>query len=437
MTIKAIKELRSQYNEAITEMKSVVDGAEKDKRGLTTDEQTKWDAADQRATTLKGRIEVLQRTLDRMSELEESEGLSTRGGNAGGRSGEDRDGDEQRGQDEAEQRAYAQAFGGFVRRGMEGLSQDHRSMMLARRGIIPEADRRDLSAGTGASGGFTVPQGFFNRLTEAQRDFGGVRALAEVINTDSGNTIPMPTEDDTANAAAIVGEAVQGNTGVDATFGSTNIGAFTYRTLVKVSIELLQDSAFDIEAYVARKFGTRFERGMNAHFTTGTGTGQPTGITAASGGAATGKVGTTGQTTSIIFDDLVDLEHSVDPAYRRNAKWMWHDSSLKVIKKLKDSQGRPIWMPDYATSGANFPATIMGYGYAINQDMPVMAANAKSVAFGDFSSYKIRQVRGMLMLRLQERYADFGQVGFIAFMRADGKYLNSGNPIKLYANSAT
>jgi len=433
MTIKQIMELRGQYNETVTEMRGISQTAEKEKRGLSTDEQAKWDNADQRADGLKGRIERLQRDLDRFTELDESAGLGTRG----------RQGDEEqrgdRGSEQDHDKAYAGAFNLFVRAGMEMVTVEQRQMLLQRRGQIDPKEVRDLSAGVAASGGYTVPQGFFNRLTEAQKAFGGMLdpSVVEVIDTSTGNALPMPTEDDTANSAAIVGEGVQANTSVDGTFGATNLGSYTYRTLSKVSLELLQDSAYDIEAYLARKFGTRFARAMNAHFTTGTGTGQPTGITASSGGAATGKVGTTGQTTTIIWDDLVDLEHSVDPAYRRNARFQFHDGTLKVIKKLKDSQQRPIWMPDYQTTGGGFPATVLGYAYSINQDMPVMAANAKSVAFGDFSSYKFRRVMGMLLLRLQERYADYGQVGFMAFMRADGKYLGTGNPIKLYQNSAT
>ena len=146
-------------------------------------------------------------------------------------------------------------------------------------------------------------------------------------------------------------------------------------------------------------------------------------------------VGQVGQTTSVIYEDLVDLEHSVDPAYRAEAEFMFHDDTLKVLKKLKDADGRPLWLPGVAVRE---PDTILGYNYVINQDMPIMAANAKSILFGDFSKYMIRDVMDLMLLRLVERYADFAQVGFIAFSRHDGDLLDAGtNPIKHYANSAT
>jgi HK97 family phage major capsid protein len=148
-----------------------------------------------------------------------------------------------------------------------------------------------------------------------------------------------------------------------------------------------------------------------------------------------------GQTTSVIYDDLVDLFHSVDVAHRMSpgCKWMLADSSIKVIKKIKDSTGRPLWQPGVsAGAGAGFPDTILDKPYVLNNDIAVMAANAKSILFGDLSKYKIRQVMGFTLLRLVERYAEFGQVGFLAFMRADGNLIDAGsNPVKYYQNSAT
>jgi len=212
-----------------------------------------------------------------------------------------------------------------------------------------------------------------------------------------------------------------------------NLGAYTYRTpVLPISYEFLQDSAFN-ESTIIDAFAESLGRGVNAHLTTGTGSSQPQGIVTAS---ASGKVGTTGQTVSVIYDDLVDLEHSIDPAYRASGcKWMFHDNTLKVLKKIKDTTGLPLFVP--AVSG---PAvdTIMGYQFQINQDMPVMAANAKSMLFGRMDKYKTRIVRDVTMLRLTERYADYLQVGFIGFMRADGKLLDAGtNPVKYYQNSAT
>jgi HK97 family phage major capsid protein len=157
--------------------------------------------------------------------------------------------------------------------------------------------------------------------------------------------------------------------------------------------------------------------------------------------SASGKVGTTGQTLTVTYDDLVDLVHSIDPLYRGpRARFMLHDSSLKVIQKLKDTQNRPIWVAGLGepSLAAPNPSTILGYPYTINPDMPVMAANAKSILFGDFSNYLVREVTDFTVLRLVERYAEYLQVAFIGFQRVDGNLINAGtNPIKFYQNSAT
>ncbi len=445
MTLAELQALRRQYNEAVKVLRDINDLAEKENRGLKPEELITFRNAEAKVDELKERIERGQKVMEREAERN----LVTQGGNREDRGlqmdpdddddvdPESPDAKAKREQDAQFQRFYRRAFNGFIRGGMDNLTPRQRTLLQQRRTVLSQAELRDLSVGTSAAGGYTVAQDFYNRLIEAQKAWGGIAQAATVITTATGATMPVSTESDIGNPATIVGEAVQGNTSVDATFGAVNMGSFMYRTLVKVSMELLQDSAFDIEGYISRKFGIRFGRGMNAHYTTGDGSGKPTGITAASGGAATGKTGTTGQTVTVIYNDLIDLEHSVDPLYRSLAQWQWHDSTLKAIKKLVDGQSRPIWMPDYTTNGGGFPSTVLGYKYTINQDMPVMAANAKSIAFGDFGYYFVRQVMGMVMLRLVERYADFGQVGFIGFMRADGKYINANDPIKLYVNSAT
>jgi len=202
--------------------------------------------------------------------------------------------------------------------------------------------------------------------------------------------------------------------------------------IVRISFQLLQDSAFDLESWLARKLGIRIARITNEHFTVGTGTSQPEGVVT---GASQGKVGASGQTTSVTYPDLVDLEHSVDRAYRTNGQWMFHDSSLKALKKMEDSQNRPLWLPGIAQRE---PDMILGKPYIVNNDMPEMAASAKSILFGDFSAYCIRDVLGVQLLRLVERYADYLQVGFLAFARHDGGMLDAGTgPIKYYQNSAT
>jgi HK97 family phage major capsid protein len=222
----------------------------------------------------------------------------------------------------------------------------------------------------------------------------------------------------------------------DVTFGQVVLKAFKYSSkIVLVSMEILQDSFFDVGTILRDLLAERIGRITNTHFTTGTGSGQPQGVVTASG---LGKTGASGQTTSIIQEDLIDLEHSVDPLYRPNCRYMLADSSLKVIKKLKDSTGRWLFQPnnEAGLAASNQRPTINGYPYEINQDVAAMTASAKSVLFGDFNRYVVRDVREFSLLRLEERYAEKGQVGFIAFTRSDGRAINAA-ALKHYINAAS
>jgi HK97 family phage major capsid protein len=260
-----------------------------------------------------------------------------------------------------------------------------------------------------------------------------MRQVAETITTESGVTLPWPTNDDTGNVGAILAENTQ-VTEQDVTLGQQDIGAFMYTSkLVRVSLQLLNDSVLDFENWLARKLGERIGRIQNTHFTTGTGTAQPEGIQT---NAVVGKTGATGQTTSVTGDDLIDLVHSVDPAYRNSGRvqFMLADGTLGSVRKLKDGNGQYLWQPS-VQSGV--PDRILGYGYTVNQDMPTMAASAKSILFGDFfAGYLIRDVQDVQTLRLAERYADFLQVGFLAFARADGTPQDAA-AVRAYRNSAT
>lgn len=431
---KRLNELRHQYNTAVKVMRDLHNAAETEDRSFTPEEQAKY-------ATASGGLEDLRSRIEREENLS---GEELRGATAIAPSQEGtRD-------DPVAQRSvnrgglsrdpYDMAFRSYLVGGQSGIKDEERSLLT---------ERRDLSL-IGASGGFTVPQGFQANLVEAQREYGAFLnpGLSTILNTDSGNPIPMPMEDDTTNVAAIVAEAASLTASTDAIFTNITLGAFTYRALVRVSLELLQDSAFDLEAYIARKLGIRLGRGFNAHATTGSNSGQPQGIFNTTVGASIGHTAATGNTTNFPYLSLVATEHSLDPAYRANAQWMFHDIVLQGVKSQLDSTGRPIWQPNYhAATEANSPftafrGTILGYGYTINQDAPVMAANARCVAFGDFSSYYVRQVSNMMLIRASERFIDQGQIGFYVFARMDGKYANptavaARSPIRLGQNSAT
>jgi HK97 family phage major capsid protein len=202
---------------------------------------------------------------------------------------------------------------------------------------------------------------------------------------------------------------------------------------------LLQDSAFDIDAWLSQRFGERYGRGLEALFTTGTGSGQPTGILTAIAASGATPIVAAGSSTndgsvltganSIGSQDLVSLEHSVDPAYRRGAHYMFHDTTLGQIQKILDKFGRPLWQPGLSS---DVPDLINGYPYVLNQSMAVNIASggpseATTVVFGDLSKFMIRKVSDMSMKRLEELYAINGQVGFLSFMRVDSNLVaNNG-----------
>jgi HK97 family phage major capsid protein len=324
---------------------------------------------------------------------------------------------------EAHAKAYRDALFHYLRFGMEDLSAEQRNMLRGRFQMA-NGETRAMST-TVAAGGYAIPEGFYNELQDNMLAFGGARDGATVLTTSSGNAIPIPTSDATTQKAQIVGEGSALSSPQDPTFGVVTLNAFMYRSLILISLELLQDSAFNMEAWIKAKLAEYVARGTNTHFTTGNGSSQPQGY-------ITG--GTSGHTAdasnAVSYNDLVSLEHSVDPAYRRGAgvRWKFADSTLKLLKQLKDSENRPLWLPGLAVRE---PDTILGYRYTINQDMAAVEASAKSVAFGDFAKFFVRDVSNMLIVRANELHIANGQIGFYVFSRHDSAVVDAGtDPIR-------
>lgn len=312
----------------------------------------------------------------------------------------------------------------LLRRGLGGLRGEQRQAFMAYQDALP-ADIRALTTQTDATGGYIIPEGFAGQIEQALLAYGGVREAAQVITTASGNDLPWPTVNDSGNSGEILTENTQVSE-QDTTFGVVTFNAYTYSSkAVRVPNQLLQDSAFDLNQWLAAALATRIGRITNTHFTTGTGTSQPRGVVVASTAGVTAT-----QNNAIADTELVDLQHSVGRAYRNNpaSRWMFADSSLKAFRKLKDSDGRFIWSPGL---GVDVGPTLLGKPYTINDDMDDIAGAAKPVLFGDFSKYIIRDVQAVVMMRLVERYADYNQVGFMSFHRSDGDLVDAGtNPVK-------
>lgn len=338
--------------------------------------------------------------------------------------------------DEARQKQYREVwnrcmkFDGPGEYGFRGVSAQDRQFMT---------EFRDMGTGggnalQGSGGGYFVPVGFVDEIEDAMKWYGDMMRSSKIMPTATGQPLPYPTDNDTGTVGELVGEAVQVST-ADLTLGNLTLNAYKYSTkMVKVSIELMQDSAFDLESYLKEKFAERLGRILNTHFTTGTGSSQPKGliVAATAGPTAVGSSGNDGGSgtaaNSIGSDDLIELEHSVDLAYRPGASFMANDSTIKFIKKLKDKYGRPLWLPGLAVKAED---TILGYKYWTNNDMAAIATTNKTVSFGRHDKYLIRKVKELSVLRLVERFADYGQVAFIGFARYDGNLLDAGtHPVK-------
>ena len=288
---------------------------------------------------------------------------------------------------------------------------------VMRQKSVPHDVFNTLQVGTESEGGYLVPDEYERTLIDRLEELSIFRQLAHVIRTDSGNRlIPVVA---TKGTATWIGEGVQYPESDDS-FGQVTIGAHKLVTMIKVSEELLNDSVFDIAAYIANEFARRIGAAEEEAFFTGTGVGRPTGILAATGGAELGV--TAASATALTFDEVMDLYYSLRAPYRRNAVFRMTDATVKALRKLKNGSGDYIWHPS-VTAGT--PDTILNRPVYTSSFMPTLAADAKPMLFGDLSYYWVADREGRVFKRLNELYAPSGQVGFLASERVDGKLVLS------------
>lgn len=328
----------------------------------------------------------------------------------------------------AEQRAaYKSVFGKYLRGGVTSLdSAELRTL----------GQYRDLTGATGSNGAYLIETDLQKDLQIALKSYGGMRQVAKNWKTSQGNPVQLPLLNDTANpgkrlnATSVPGTVDE----LDLVFGQTTFGTWTYTTQqIKVSNELLRDADLDIESIIKDAFVERIGRIQNTEFTNGTGSTMPVGLAYA---APVGFTAATGGATSINYADFVNTLHSLDPAYRGNAKWMFHDTTLAAARLLVDTLGRALL--GLGINGGD-PDSILGYKFQINQDVPVIAANAKSILFGDFNrAYTIRDVGDLKISRLDELGMQSNETIFIGFSAADGQFVNAGTPAAVaFKQSAT
>ena len=386
-------ELRGKRAELIKQATNIVEAAQAEGRSLNAEEKSKFDAMEADARGIKEQIDVLERTAEMKKELAANAEV----------------------REAAPKATRKGAFEKYLRNGMSSLNANERSMMAELRGTSTQV------AGTDSLGGFLVPQDFSNELDIATLFTGEVERLAKKLNTAGGALLDYPTINDTATDAGLTNEAAA-VTVQDMTFANAQLSAYNYASQVRVSMQLLQDNAFDLNAFLAESMGERIARATNAAFTTGSGSSQPQGIIT---GATLGN--TAASATAIAADDILDLVHSLDPSYRNKPSFglMAHDNVIAAIRALGigSSNDFPIFIPSMA---AGEPDKLFGYNLYYNNDMAsAITTGQKTLLAADFSKFVVRTAGGVQFVRLNERYMDELEVGYVAFARKDSKVLDT------------
>ncbi|HHW7518579.1 TPA: phage major capsid protein [Mannheimia haemolytica] len=302
----------------------------------------------------------------------------------------------------------SQAFDSFLRRGLGELTQEEKQVM---------AELRAQSVGANEQGGYTVPKEFQARIVEQMKAFGGIANVSRIITTSDGRNIEWLTADATSEMGELIGEN-QAATEQDTNFGIANLGSRKLTSkIIRVSGELLQDSVIDIEAYLASRIAERIGRAEAHYLVRGNGTGSPVAQPKGLDVSVTGKT-TTIAANTVDWKDINTLIHSIDPAYRGagNTRLAFNDKTFRTLKEMVDANNRPLWLPSITGVA---PATILGYQYVIDQGIEDIAKDKKFMFFGDFNRFIVRRVSYMTLKRLVERYAEYDQVGFLAFHRFD------------------
>lgn len=411
-----IKDLREKVSSIVTESRAKLDEI--------TD-----DTPIERAAEIEREVDAMledvskhERSIDRLEKIESTQRRVEEAAEAGERAKRDAKrpagNGEARGVDDGEAVSYRSAFHQWLRSKTEHgeyLTQEARSVLNTGYGSV---ELRAQTVGTASAGGYTVPEEMRPELIRTMLAWGPMYdpGVTGELVTDGGNPMPFPTVNDTTvtAAASTEGATLTDDGGKDVTFGEKQLDAYSFDTeWVRVSLELAQDSAFAMEAVLASLLGERLGRVANLQLTTGSGSSAPNGIVTAS---ALGK--TAAGTAAITFDEILDLEHSVDPAYRQSPScgYMMNDSTLLAVRKLKDGDGNYLWQEGNVRAG--IPNTINGRAYYINQAMASLATGNKVMLFGDLQKYWVRKISGMPLIgAIQDKdfWPGFGVAGYIRF----------------------
>lgn len=384
-----------------------------EKRGMTDDEREQYDKAEAEYSALTEQLTVHRSIKEKKAEQADAE-YAARGNHARG---------DEAPMGDAKAPDYRSVFNKIHRFGYGGLNSQERAVA---------SEYRAQVKGTDSAGGYIVPEYWDGELITTMKAFGGMMQVATIERTPKGGVLYYPTLNDTGNEGEWVAEYAQMG-GTDLVFGQTAMNDFKLGSgITPISIELAQDETYNLEGVLTNAFGRRLGVSANKAYTTGDGTGKPTGIV----GSTT--IGVTGATTAgITHGEMIKLKHAIDPAYRAGGqgRYMFNDSTLSEIKLLTIGSGdaRPLWQPAMSVGA---PDTIDGSSYVINQQMADLGAGLVPVLFGDFSKYTIRIVKDITSFTFLEKYMDRGAIGYVAYMRTDGKLLDP-NGVAKFTNAAS
>ena len=382
-------ELRGQRAELLKQADAIVSAAQNENRNLSTDEVTKFNKIDAAANELRDQFTAMERNIELQKEAA-AKSVSK----------------------EPKKLDRSASFEKYLRKGFGALNAEERNILS--RGTATQV------VGTDALGGYGVPQGFSGEVDIALAFTGELERLARAFNTESGNLVPYPTNNDTATDAVLTAEAAE-STIQDLTLGVVNLNAYKYTSLVKVSEELMQDAGFDLTGFVIEQLGERIARATNSAFTVGTGSSQPSGIVT---GSTLGK--TAASATAITSGEILDLIYSVNKAYRNSASFglLMNDSTVAAVRALGLSVTNdfPVFVPSMAIGE---PDRIMGIPVYVNNDILEISTGAKSIICGDMSKFIVRSAGNVVVERIDEQYKSAGITAFRAKVRKDSHVLDA------------
>ena len=403
----SIKELRDKQAEIATQARAKFDEIKDDTKAERAAEiETEFDAMMADHDTIGAKVERLEKLEAAERALEAPTGPAARGANA-----------EAAAVDTGAGPTYREAFHAYMRaEGNLGVMNAEDRAVLIGGYSANDAETRAQTT-TNAAGGYSIPEQMLQRVIVSMAANGPMydgNVVTEIV-TSGGNAMPFPTVDDTAVTAGAhtEGATLTDDGGKDVTFGTKQLDAFAFDTeWLRVSKELADDSFLAMESFIGGLLGERLGRIANLQLTTATGSGEPNGVVTAS---TLGK--TAASATAVTWDEIIDLEHSVDPSYRAGTRvgYMFNDSTLQAVRKLKDGDGNYLWQMGNVQAG--IPNTFNGRPYWINQDMASMTTGNKVMLFGDFGKYFVRKVGAPLIGAIQDKdfWPGFGIAGYIRF----------------------